>query len=112
MSTPAQPDEGLMAKLRDFVRGHPEVLAGLTAAAEGTAEAAAPPSMYEAVHAAVDAMRGIDDVRREELHAATERHQAEHQALLEAVKPSVPESGPAAAESGNDPEPAAAPPEA
>jgi hypothetical protein len=99
MTTPTSPE--LLDLLKKFASDHPEVVAELVK----EAEAAVPPSLYEVVHAAVEMIRGVDDVRRTELHAAVDRHQAEHEALVAAVKPGVP-SDPETPE----PAPAPAPP--
>ncbi len=100
MTSPAEPKPEMLAQLKAFLAEHPEVMSELAAAAE----AALPPSLYEVVHTVVEMIRGIDDVRREELHAAIDRHQAEHDALVATVKPAVADP--------SEPEPAAADPTA
>jgi hypothetical protein len=99
MSTPTEPDAGLLAKLKAFIADHPEVIAELEAAAEE----AVPPSLYEVVRAVIPMLRGIDDVRREELHAAVDRHEAEHNALVAAMPAPAPPASPSAPEPPADP---------
>lgn len=91
-------------KLKAVLEAHPELVAELEAAAEKIL----PPSIATVLHAVVPLIRGIDEVHAQELHAAIDAHVAEHQALMEAVKPAVPETG--AEASSPAPDPASAPP--
>jgi hypothetical protein len=100
MSTPASPAPDVVAQLRAFLAEHPEAVQALAAAAEDVAEHALPPSMYDVVHSVVGLLRGIDETAREEFHAAIDRHQAEHDALVKTV----------GVDAGAEPEPAAAVP--
>jgi hypothetical protein len=84
VSTPAAPEpsgpEKVLELIRSFAKDHPELVAEMVNAAE--AAAPVPTTMYDVLHDVVGMIRGTDDTRREELHAAISTHQAEHEALV------------------------------
>lgn len=75
---PAEALRRQVAVLKEFLAEHPEVAAEL-----GAPVPSGPPvplTFYHVVHALVDQVGGIDSERRDQMHAATDAHEAAHTA--------------------------------
>lgn len=95
----SSPDAQILEVLKSFVAEHPEIMPELSKAAEAAVEKV-PLTIFDLFHELVGHVKNIDAERAEQLHAAVDQHQAQHEALLAAV--------PSAA----NPEPASSPPAA